>query len=135
MRAVKNNTSTLVRNIPGIIGMLIIVTAVVAVIAIFPGRSSSTAPAPTTPGTIMKFTTMVGVDGPFVDSKVIRGVKGDELPWEVGNVNGSLTADGHIKLSVTGVVFADYPSVPANLRGINDEERFRALVSCLTENE
>ena len=85
-------------------------------------------------GTIMKFTTMVGVEGAFVGSKnPIRGVIGDELPWEIGSVNGSLTTDGHLVVSVRGLVFANDPSVPANLRGTNDEAQFRALVSCLID--
>src|SRR3989442_11703565 len=83
-------------------------------------------------GAIMQFTTMVGVDGAFVGHHPIRGVLGDELPWEVGSVNGSLTTDGHLQLSVRGLVFADDPSVPPELRGINDESDFRALVSCLS---
>ena len=76
----------------------------------------------------------VGVEGAFVGHNPIRRVRGDELPWEVGSVNGSLTADGHLQLRVTGVVFADVPSVPPNLRGINDETEFRALVSCLSDD-
>ena len=81
---------------------------------------------------ILSFTTMVGVDGGFVKHNRIRGVLGDELPWEVESARGSLTTDGHLLISVTGLVFSDDPSVPANLRGINDEPEFRALVSCLT---
>jgi len=34
---------------------------------------------------------------------------------------------------VRGLVFKDDPSVPENLRGINDEPEFRAAVGCLTE--
>ncbi len=83
-------------------------------------------------GDIMKFTTMVGVDGSFVGHNPIRGVIGDDLPWEIGSVKGSLTTDGHLQLIVRGLVFANVPSVPANLRGINDESQFRALVSCLS---
>jgi len=64
----------------------------------------------------------------------IRGVLGDELPWEIGSVRGSLTTDGHLQVSVRGLVFANVPSVPANLRGINDESQFRALVSCLSDD-
>ncbi len=39
----------------------------------------------TAAGTIMQFTTMVGVDGSFVGHNPIRGVMGDELPWEIGH--------------------------------------------------
>jgi len=34
---------------------------------------------------------------------------------------------------VRGIVFKDDPSVPPELRGINDETEFRAAVSCLTD--
>jgi len=83
---------------------------------------------------IMKFSTMVGVDGIFVGTNPIRGVLGDELPWEVGSAMGSLSSNGHLTLKVKGIVFADYPSVPVELRGINDEAEFRALVSCLSDD-
>src|SRR5438876_809276 len=88
----------------------------------------------TAAGTIMQFTTMVGVDGSFVGHNPIRGVLGDELPWEIGSVRGSLTTDGHLQVSVRGLVFANVPTVPANLRGIIDESQFRALVSCLSDD-
>lgn len=83
---------------------------------------------------VIGFGTMYGVDGPFIDSTFIRGVLGDELPWVVGSARGSLTSDGHLRMTVRGIVFANDPSVPPELRGINDEAQFRGLVSCLTEN-
>src|SRR5438552_3719264 len=105
--------------ISGFVLMLVCLRPVIA-------KSSSAA------AIIMQFTSMVGVDGSFVGHNPIRGVIGDELPWEVGRVRGSLTTDGHLQLSVRGVVFANDPSVPPNLRGINDALQFRALVSCLS---
>lgn len=33
------------------------------------------------------------------------------------------------------MVFKDDPSVPADIRGINDEESFRGLISCLVEED
>ena len=42
--------------------------------------------------------------------------------------------DGHLRISVRGLVFANDDSVPPELRGINDETEFRGLVSCLVEN-
>src|SRR5512143_1060815 len=82
---------------------------------------------------VVEFTTMYGVDGPFINNNSIRGVLGDELPWTVGQVSGSLRSDGRLHIEVHGLVFSDDPSVPVNLRGINDEDQFRALVSCLTD--
>jgi hypothetical protein len=84
---------------------------------------------------VMSFGTMYGVDGPFVASTAIRGIPGDELPWSVERVDGSLDANGHLKLDIKGLVFSDVPSVPSSLRGINDEAKFRALVSCIAEGE
>src|SRR5437879_4307803 len=83
-------------------------------------------------GTVLSFTTMAGVDDAFINNTVVRGVRGDELPWDVGTVDGSLTSDGHLHLAVTGIVFSDDPRVPVELRGINDEAEFRGVVSCLT---
>ena len=84
---------------------------------------------------VVGFGTMYGVDGPFVNSKVIRGVRGDELPWTLGSATGSLSTDGHLHISVRGLVFTNDPSVPPELRGINDETSFRGLVSCLVEGK
>jgi hypothetical protein len=78
--------------------------------------------------------TMYGVDGALVGpANPIRGIAGDELPWEVGqSTHGDLDSNGRLRVHVHGLVFADDPSVPPELRGTNDEEFFRAVVSCLT---
>jgi hypothetical protein len=85
---------------------------------------------------IMDFQTMYGVDGPFIGEKnAIRGVVGDELPWAITkSIRGELDTRGNLTIFVRGLVFKDDPSVPPELRGINDEAQFRGLVSCLTEN-
>jgi hypothetical protein len=80
---------------------------------------------------IVSFETMYGVDEGFVDNKAIRNVLGDELPWAVGSAVGSLTVGGHLTAKVRGIVFTNDEEVPPELRGINDEPTFRALVSCL----
>ncbi|MFO0753097.1 MAG: hypothetical protein U0411_07230 [Thermodesulfovibrionales bacterium] len=83
---------------------------------------------------ILIFHTMSGVDGLFVkEENPVREVVGDELPWEIQFVWGKLNTIGHLEILVKGLVFKDDPSVPAELRGINDETEFRGLVSCLTE--
>lgn len=84
---------------------------------------------------VTSFDTMYGVDGPFIgESNPIRGVIGDELPWEITHfVRGELDSAGHLRIIVHGLVFKDDPSVPPELRGINDEAEFRGLVSCSTE--
>jgi hypothetical protein len=80
---------------------------------------------------IVSFETMYGVDEGFVKNKAVRGVEGDELPWAVGSAVGSLTVGGHLTATVRGIVFTNDEEVPPELRGINDEPTFRALVSCL----
>ncbi len=93
------------------------------------------AAGPANGGTILSFTTMAGVDGAFVKNNPIRGVKGDDLPWDIASATGSLTTDGHLQITVRGLVFSNDPSVPPNLRGTNDETDFRALVSCLSSGK
>jgi hypothetical protein len=85
---------------------------------------------------IMAFGTMYGVDEGFVGpASPIRGVPGDELPWEIeGSARGALTTDGHLRIRVRGLVFTQDDVVPPELRGKNDEEQFRAMVSCISED-
>ncbi len=99
-----------------------------------PATSRHHGPPPPTPR-ILAFDHMYGVDGPFVgEASPIRGIPGDELPWEVARfIRGNLDREGHLKIEVRGLVFADAPEVPPDLRGKNDESEFRAVVSCLTE--
>ena len=86
------------------------------------------------PQLMLAFGTMYGVDGPFLgDANAIRDVEGDDLPWVVRSVRGSLDTTGHLRIHVRGLVFADDPLVPPELVGTNDDEEFRGLVSCLTE--
>jgi hypothetical protein len=99
-----------------------------------PAEHRHHSPTPLAPR-IVAFDHMYGVDGPFVGAaNSIRGIPGDELPWAVAHfIRGRLDTDGNLKIQVRGLVFADKPSVPPDLRGKNDESHFRAVVSCLTE--
>ena len=73
------------------------------------------------------------VTGPYVGtSNPIRMVPGGGLPWMITSGTGSLTRDGRLQIHVRGLVFADVPAVPANLRGINTIADFEAIVSCQT---
>ena len=77
---------------------------------------------------------LYGLDGPFIgEANAIRGVVGDELPWDIRSAEGSLDTHGLLRIKIRGLVFKDEDGVPADLRGINDEATLRALVSCLTE--
>jgi len=82
---------------------------------------------------VMDFHTMYGVDEAFVGANPIRDLIGDELPWRIAGVSGRLTNRGHLRIRVRGLVFTDDPEVPPELRGKNDEDQFRAVLSCLVE--
>jgi hypothetical protein len=82
---------------------------------------------------VLKFRTMAGVRGPFVGtSNPIRGVPGGGFPWIIADGRGELKADGRLSVRVTGLVLADDPTVPENLRLTNPVPAFRAIVSCRT---
>ena len=86
--------------------------------------------------TLLSFHKMFGVDGAFVgEEHPIGGFDGDELPWEIGAAIGRLDTAGNLHVLVRALVFKDDPSVPEELRGINDEDEFRAAVVCLTEED
>jgi hypothetical protein len=86
---------------------------------------------------VLDFATMYAVDEAFVGpTNAIRGIAGDELPWEIdGGVHGRLTSHGHLRVRVRGLVFTHDPEVPPEKQGKNDETEFRAVVSCLVEND
>jgi len=111
-------------------------TAIAAVLSALALVVAVQVPAkPTRPRDILTFETMYGVDGPFVgEDHPIRDTNGDELPWTVAHgVHGRLTTDGHLKIHVRGLVFTNDDVVPPEKRGTNDEDFFRARVSCLSE--
>ena len=89
---------------------------------------------PRTPARVLKFSTMVGVGGFLLAPSDVRGVVGDVLPWKARSIKGQLLANGQLNVKVRGLVFPDTPSVPEPLRGINNEPRFFAVVSCLTDD-
>ncbi|HVB44127.1 MAG TPA: hypothetical protein VNF47_15675 [Streptosporangiaceae bacterium] len=96
------------------------------------GVAASAEPRPG-PATMLKFDTMTPVTGPYVGAaNPLRGIPGGSLPWMLMAGRGSLKRDGHLLVKVRGLVLADQPSVPAQLRGKNPFPDFRAMVSCQT---
>ena len=93
--------------------------------------SSSSASAD--PGTILKFSVMTPVTGPYTGTaNPIRTVPGGGLPWIITSATGSLKRDGHVLIHVRGLVLADQPPVPPSLQGTNPIPHFVAIVSCQT---
>ena len=77
-------------------------------------------------GTILKFSTMAGVTGPYVGpTNPIRGVPGGGLPWIIAESHGHLKANGELKLRVRGLVLPDPP-----FNFTNPLPNFRVIVSC-----
>ena len=113
------------------IALCAVVLCATAGVSVASGRHEDGAPLPN----ILAFDTMYGVEGPFLgEANAIRGVVGDEAPWAIEHfIKGRLTRGGRLQILVRGLVFADDPLVPPELVGKNDEETFRGLVSCLTE--
>jgi hypothetical protein len=77
--------------------------------------------------TVLKFNTMVGVDGPFRGAtNAIRGVPGAGAAWRVDSVDGKLKAGGRLDIDVEGLVLVS--------TGLNPSASFHAIVSCLTND-
>ncbi len=92
------------------------------------GVAAATDPGP---ATMLKFSTMTPVTGPYVGpANPVRGVPGGGLPWVLTAGTGSLKTDGHLLVKVRGLVLANRSPVPAALQGANPFPDFRALVSC-----
>jgi hypothetical protein len=101
--------------------------ALVSAVAV-QGVAASAKPGP---ATVLKFSTMTPVTGPFVGAtNPVRGEAGGGLPWVLTSGNGFLKRDGHLLVRVRGLVLANQAPVPQALRGINPFADFRALVSC-----
>jgi hypothetical protein len=108
----------------------LLATLVVTLIGLVPVLGS-TSSAGADPGTILKFDVMTPVTGPYVGTaNPIRMVPGGGLPWMITAGTGFLTRDGRLQIHVRGLVLADNPAVPANLRGTNPIPDFEAIVSC-----
>lgn len=79
---------------------------------------------------VLKFNTMVGVPAGLTGAQSqvpLRGINGGGIAWTIGDAEGELRANGHLEISVQGLVLA----AGANA-GANPSPTFRALVSCIT---
>ena len=75
---------------------------------------------------ILKFDTMVGVPAGLTGAQSqipLRGINGGGIPWTVADASGELRANGHLEISVQGLVLAT--------TGSNPSATFRGLVSCV----
>jgi len=78
---------------------------------------------------ILKFDTMVGVPAGLTGAQSqgpLRGLNGGGIPWTLADASGELRANGHLEISVQGLVLAAGANV-----GSNPIANFRGLVSCV----
>jgi len=81
---------------------------------------------------ILKFDTMVGVPAGLTGTQSqvpLRGINGGGIPWMVADASGELRANGHLEISVQGLVLAAGANAGTNPVGV-----FRGLVSCLNSD-
>jgi len=76
---------------------------------------------------ILEFESMTPVTGAAVGTVNDRGIKGGGLPWVITSGSGEVDSDGHVDVTVRGLVI---PVPPFN--GINPVPAFGATVSCIT---
>lgn len=102
---------------------LITLSAVLLLSTFFVGSvSSATAKEPK----ILEFDTMVGVPAGLTGTQSqipLRGISGGGIPWIIGAASGELSANGHLEITVQGLVLAT--------TGSNPSATFRGLVSCV----
>jgi hypothetical protein len=83
---------------------------------------------------VLQFDTAFADVSPFIGAAgTITGVTAAPLPWHInGEVRGNLDASGELSVDVDGLVLANDPAVPANLRGTNPVPFFAGVVTCRT---
>ena len=79
---------------------------------------------------------MYGVDGPFVGpTNPIRGIPGDELPWEVAHfVRGGLTTNGQLTIIVPMSTATLKPRSVSSVQTTTEYARYTAIVELAIEN-
>lgn len=110
--------------------LLPVILSMILILSVF--FASSASPAGAKGPKVLKFNSMVGVPSGLTGAQsaaVLRGINGGGLPWVVGEASGELRANGHLEISVQGLVLA----AGANT-GSNPAATFRGLVSCVTSD-
>jgi hypothetical protein len=76
---------------------------------------------------IVQFSSMTPVTGAAVGAVNDRGLVGGGKAWVIATGTGSVSRDGHVMVSVTGLVIPD-------LGNINPVAKLKAIVSCVTQH-
>ena len=110
--------------------LLLVTLSAVLFVSVFFGGSVSSAIAKGPK--VLKFNSMVGVPAGLTGAQSqapLRGINGGGIAWAIGEAFGELRANGHLEISVQGLVLA----AGANA-GSNPSATFRALVSCVNSD-
>lgn len=105
---------------------LVFLSAILFVSAFFAGSPTS---ASARNVKVLDFDTMVGVPSGLTGAQSqvpLRGINGGGIPWTLTSARGTLTASGHLKIEVEGLVLA-----AGSNAGSNPIASFKALVSCV----
>ena len=78
-------------------------------------------------GNLTDFSSMTAVTGNAVGTFNDRGIKGGGLPWVISSGAGTVSHDGTVDVTVSGLII-----VVAPVNGKNPIGLFKATVSCLT---
>src|SRR5262249_28244658 len=83
--------------------------------------------------TILELESIVDVSGQCVvpTCAAVRGPRGCCLAWVITSGQGEVDCAGSVDVEVRGLVLANTPPVPLNLRLTNSVPNCRAVVSCL----
>jgi hypothetical protein len=85
---------------------------------------------------VLQFDTAFANVSPFIGTNgAITDVTAAPLPWHINReIRGDLDANGDLSIDVDGLVLANDPVVPANLRGTNPVPQFAGVVTCRTNS-
>ena len=84
---------------------------------------------------LLGFHAVSTVDGPCLGASTAHSeMVGDRLPWTVSEARCSIDSSGQVHAWIRGLVLADDPAVPVDLRGRNDQQRFHLVLTCQTED-
>jgi hypothetical protein len=78
-------------------------------------------------GTVISFQSMTPITGAAVGAVNDRGLTAGSIPWRISSGTGTVTRDGHVSATVTGLVLD-----AGGLKGTNPIRTFGAVVSCRT---
>jgi hypothetical protein len=76
---------------------------------------------------ILQFSSMTPVTGAAVGAVNDRGLVGGGKAWAITSGSGSVSRDGHVMVTVTGLVIPE-------LGNVNPVAKFKAIVSCVTQH-